>query len=384
MSKLAAELLSRGRRPATKRSYVGKWRRFVRFCTRILPDVYGRRPRRYLPASERTVLLYIAYLRDEGRVHEGSLNPYLAAINQAHEDIGLPRPAVGHWTALLRKGFRDAEGDDFDEHTERAIRAPVPAEAIHAIMLLGLDTTDQSVLRMCACIVLCYCWYNRADTGVLLLRRDVTFDARGITLNQQGKTVARNQACEVHRRHDSRHDHGQLVLKLLQRWHNTSASWQSVKDHYWSLPGETQSASAWPAKLITRWLNSLLPLVNMQPPAGEKWSGHSLRSGGASASLAIGCEMFHVMHHGVWKSLAAVQQYLSMMILPSTAAYIFFGWMLPQEPPRPPPPLEIDRVEVELDRLLAIVHATPAHINAQQYGGASKHLQIPEPNEPSP
>jgi hypothetical protein len=143
------------------------------------------------------VLLYITYLRDEGRVHEGSFNPYLAAINQAHEDIGLPRPAVGHWTALLRKGFRDAEGDDFDEHTERAIRASVPAEPIYAIMLLGLDTDNLSVLRMCACIVLCYCWYNQADTGVLLLRRDVTIDARGITLNQQGKTVDHNRGLSL-------------------------------------------------------------------------------------------------------------------------------------------------------------------------------------------
>jgi hypothetical protein len=41
--------------------------------------------------------------------------------------------------------------------------------------------------------------------------------------------------------------------------------------------------------------------------------------------LAATLEMFHVMYHGVWKSLGAVQQYLSMVILPSTAAYIFFG-----------------------------------------------------------
>jgi hypothetical protein len=58
----------------------------------------------------------------------------------------------------LRKGFRYAEGDDFDEHTERAIRAPVPAEAIHAIMLLGLDTDDQSVLRM---------WHPPGFSGLL-------------------------------------------------------------------------------------------------------------------------------------------------------------------------------------------------------------------------
>ena len=91
--------------------------------------------------------------------------------------------------------------------------------------------------------------------------------------------------------------------------------------------------------------------ISMEPPAGEKWTGHSLLSGGGSASLAIGCEMFHIIHHVVWKLLAAVQQYLSMIILPSTTAYIFFGWMqlLPQGQPPPPPPLEIDRVQMGID-----------------------------------
>ena len=332
---LAADLLSRGRRPSTKKSYAGKWRRFVRFCTNILPQVYGVRARKYLPATERTVLMYLCHLRAEGLVHECSLNPYLAAINQAHEDLGLPRPAVGHWTALLRRGFKDAEGEDFNEDIERTIRAPVPPEAIHALLLLGLNTDDTTVLRRCACIVLCYCWFNRADSGVLLLRRDVTIDARGITLNQHGKTIARNQACPVHRRHDARFDHGGLVLKLLQRWHSASAVWQSPDHHYWSLAGESQSASAWPAKLVTSWLNSVLLLVDMAPPSGEKWTGHSLRSGGASACIAIGVDIFHIMKHGVWKSLAAVQQYLSMMDLPTTANYIFFGWLLPRSPPLP-------------------------------------------------
>jgi hypothetical protein len=98
-----------------------------------------------------------------------------------------------------------------------------------------------------------------------------------------------------------------------------------------------------------RWLNTLLPLVSMEPPACEKWAGHSLRLGGASVSLAIGCEMFHIMHHDVWKSLARVQQYLSMMILPSAATCIFFGWMLPQGPSPPPQSLEINPHHLEID-----------------------------------
>ena len=74
----------------------------------------------------------------------------------------------------------------------------------------------------------------------------------------------------------------------------------------------------------------------MAPPSGEKWSGHSLRSGGASACIAIGVDIFHIMKHDVWKSLAAVQQYLSIMDLPTTAAYIFFGLLLPPSPLLPP------------------------------------------------
>ena len=181
--------MSRGRRPATKRSYVGKWRRFVRFCTHTLPQVYKWRARRYLPATESTVILYRCHLRDEGQVHESSLNPYMAAINQTHEDLGFPRPALGHYTSLLRKGFRDAEGDDFDADHERASRAPVPADVIYAILQLGLTTSEPAVLRMCACIVLCYCWYNRANTGMLVLRRDVTIDDFGILSTSRVKPL---------------------------------------------------------------------------------------------------------------------------------------------------------------------------------------------------
>jgi hypothetical protein len=89
----------------------------------------------------------------------------------------------------------------------------------------------------------------------------------------------------------------------------------------------------WRSSVIDSWLKQLLPLVGHAPPAGETWSGHSLRSGGASASLAIGVNMFYIMHHSVWKSMAAVQQYLSLHVLPSAPAYLFFGWMLPRDCP---------------------------------------------------
>jgi len=43
--------------------------------------------------------------------------------------------------------------------------------------------------------------------------------------------------------------------------------------------------------------------------------------------------MFFIMKHGHWKTHAAVQRYLQFLVLPSDAAYLFFGWLLP--PVRP-------------------------------------------------
>ena len=176
MTHRAVELLSRGRRQSTQKSYCGKWQRFVDFCTRTLPEVYGKSARSFLPAHPRTVLLYVAHLSQEGLVAETSLNPYMAAINQAHEDTNLARPALGHHFRLARAGWRDIEGAERDEHGDRVCRTPVPADVMLSILLLGLRTDDLDTLRRCACLILCYCWYNRADSGVLLLRRHVTIE----------------------------------------------------------------------------------------------------------------------------------------------------------------------------------------------------------------
>ena len=114
LTQRAARLLAHGRRSSTKHSYCSKWFRFVEFCTVTLRQLYLQRPRRPLPASPRTVLLYIAHLSEEGLVSESSLNPYTAAINQAHEDRGWARPALGHYFRLARAGWRALEGAERD------------------------------------------------------------------------------------------------------------------------------------------------------------------------------------------------------------------------------------------------------------------------------
>jgi len=166
----AAHLLTLGRRTNTKTSYASKWQQFVHFSTTTKLE-QGCKLLVYWPASERTVLSYLGFLSDEGLVHETWLNPYLAAINQTHEDIGLPRPALGHYLTLLRKIFTVQEGN---LNPNACTRMPVPADVMLDILHLSLGTDNTHTLRMCACLVVCYSWYNRADTGIQLLRSHVT------------------------------------------------------------------------------------------------------------------------------------------------------------------------------------------------------------------
>jgi hypothetical protein len=142
-------------------------------------------------ASVSTVLLYLSHLSQEGEVREGSLNPYLASVNQMHQDAGFRRPALGHYVDLLRKGFANVEAQ---ETSSAPVRMPLPPAVVHDILTLGLASSAIETLRKASCIVLCYCWFNRADTGVLLRRSHVSFDKRGVVINTQGKAIAKNRS----------------------------------------------------------------------------------------------------------------------------------------------------------------------------------------------
>jgi hypothetical protein len=96
----SSTLLSSWQQTLMRRAF-SKWIRFVDFCTLILPSEYGMLPPKPLPASVSTVLFYLSHLSQEGEVREGSLNPYVVAVNQMHQDAGFRRPALGHYVDLL-------------------------------------------------------------------------------------------------------------------------------------------------------------------------------------------------------------------------------------------------------------------------------------------
>eukprot|EP00854_Cymbomonas_tetramitiformis_P009885 gene9885-biopygen10105 len=94
-TELAVQMQSAALDSKTVGNYRPKAKAFIDFC-----DSEGCQ---WLPATEATVLLYIAHLLAKGTVRAASMQPYLSAINNYHEDMGFPGPAkVNEYGLQLR------------------------------------------------------------------------------------------------------------------------------------------------------------------------------------------------------------------------------------------------------------------------------------------
>jgi hypothetical protein len=62
-----------------------------------------------LPASSQTVVAYLGYLLESGSISAKSLQTYLSAINDVHNDFEYPPPACEHLVKLARKGYAELQ-----------------------------------------------------------------------------------------------------------------------------------------------------------------------------------------------------------------------------------------------------------------------------------
>ena len=84
----------------TAKNYGGHFQRFVLWCE-AEPDQPDP-----LPATTPTVIRWLENdVCVDGRVAEGSLQPYLSALNKVHEDLDFERPALGTLLKSYRNGL---------------------------------------------------------------------------------------------------------------------------------------------------------------------------------------------------------------------------------------------------------------------------------------
>jgi hypothetical protein len=92
------------------------------------------------------------------------------------------------------------------------------------------------------------------------------------------------------------------------------------------------SPRKWRPALIDEWLHEALSWVDATPPPGVLWSSHSLRSGGATAALAIGVDPFTIARWGIWAAITSVQPYIDPLVPGDDAALFFFRHLLKRVP----------------------------------------------------
>lgn len=320
---------------STAESYGRHFARFIAFC-----DAQLDRPSP-LPATTDTVLRWLAGdVCVGGKVKEGSLQPYLSAINRIHRDLAFDEPAVGHLVQSYRSGLgheQNAEGRD----AERVYLPPPVVEQVLSwalqLELDGASRQSQLEFRAAVATVFTYVFFARGATGSALLAKHVTRGPAGERL-----------VALAHEKGKAKHARSRRLVfpagaipgvdALLAKWEEFRGD-VADDDSYYTLPFESVAALMRRGKYarvqfasdqIDAWLQLILARLGVSPPAGEKWTGHSLRKGAASGAAAVGVVLDRICHMGGWSIQSKVVHHYIDPTCPSTpAAYRFFGWLLP-------------------------------------------------------
>jgi len=150
-------------------AYGRHWQRFCQWC-----QLNALEP---VPATPLMVVAYIGWLAQGGTIAADSLQPYLSAINAVHADLGLPKPAQGHFVQRARAGMRRGQA----LVSTRDTRVPLPPEAMLLVLqdtaarvrhMTAADTSSVGWLRGRYAVLLAYAFMGRQDSCVSLLRAD--------------------------------------------------------------------------------------------------------------------------------------------------------------------------------------------------------------------
>ena len=321
-AKRVTELMSAALTASTAENYSSKFVRFADWC-----DEQPDRPCP-LPASTSTVIRWLAGdVCSADRVQAKSLQPYLSAINTIHADLEFATPAIGRRIQRFRRGLAHTLARD-----RGAARTYVPAPVIEQALEHGLAMTAEQLatprgvrlLRAITATVFTFVFFARGGSGSALRAGDVRRSAAerlNVTLGKE-KTMHCESVSRVLTLDLSRLPGLDL---LLRRW---EAARGDVPNHvsYYALPGESE----FPATQVDEWFKVVLDHLGAQAPAGEVWSGHSLRIGAASAADAAGVTLRRICWMGGWTAQSsAVKDYIDPTCPDSPAGRRFFGWLLP-------------------------------------------------------
>ncbi|KAK3250327.1 hypothetical protein CYMTET_40288 [Cymbomonas tetramitiformis] len=276
--------------------------------------------RPWLPASEATVLLYIASLLKDG------------GINNYHEDLRFPGPAKGRSVTRAVKGMATIQAElAVQEENIETQRTWLPAAHVRRVHEAALSLTPRSpeelrLLRAFAYVVVAFVTFGRPDTGTSLSRQHVhcgDSEFSVVLLKEKGRRhhLVKRRLCIPWK--------GVALLKeLIEHWEfHRDTAWNSSEktqpDAYWLLPEDPKNFKA---SVANDWIGLALSELDCRPPEGGHFSAHSTRKGATTCARAVGVAMEKVCFFGGWSQFSsAVQHYIDPTALRDTNMDYYFA-----------------------------------------------------------
>jgi len=278
-------LLDLSFRPLTRRSYMSRWRAFATYCR--------DRNLRALPADAAAIVGYVAFEHSRGALAPKSLAKYLSTIRTVHAMACHPDPTAAKVVSLAVAGHKAAHAARVDGQDLK--RLPIPANFIKRVLLVGVYTNDVELARRCCGLVWAYVLFNRPGAAADMRFKDFRVTAAGVECQvpsfKGGVRQGAARIAVVVPFSVTNAVGGDDVINLLARLLNEHAVVGRRADERLFAPGHLPAAERardLGAGATNIWLSELLARLDVSPPLGGSYSGHSLRSGAASAAYSLG------------------------------------------------------------------------------------------------
>jgi hypothetical protein len=295
------------------------------------------------------MIRYTAWLVLLGTIATSSLQPYFSAVNKYLRDHQRQPIAVGELLADARRGIEMLQHRLVPADTRLPLPAPIALDILLAANTLrdGLTWSPAtgSLLerfRACLAVRVNYTFFGRAKTVARCQTGDLTVDKP----SQQICVFLRKSKGD--QRRDTR---DKLVFAVPIAANPIKAN---LVDYYtqhraafcatyykrpppaalWSFSRAEASAEWGAASTISVLLSLSLRTLNTSAPAGFKWTSYSLRKGAASGASCIGASLPVIKYMDGWTKNSSVTKgkYIDPTMIPTNAAWRFFGWLAPSPP----------------------------------------------------
>jgi integrase len=276
------------RAPSTERAYATDWRDFSAFALRVC--------RERMPAEPETVALYVADLRRNGR-RPATIARKLAAIAVYHRSAGHPSPCKHDVVRAVVRGTRRALGVAQRQSTALSIA--------DLTRVLAHIKKDPRGVRDRALLLVGFAAALRRSELVAIDVEDLWFEeGRGVVIR-------------IHRSKTDQESAGDAVA-ITNGSESTTCPVTALRDWLW-MSGITsgpvfrrvrRGGAIGPVALTGYAVARITATRAAKAGLDGDFSGHSLRSGFATAAARAGSSERAIMRHGRWRDTASARRYI--------------------------------------------------------------------------